>query len=157
MIRTFAKASIAALLLWGGSASAQGVFEAHASVSIPTPTITFEAPPPLVVVDPGVYVVEDYDQEVFFVDGWSWSRHGEGWYRTRDYRGGWVAAPPRYVPARLVRMPPGRYRHFRSGPGHPMYRSRGPEPRREHFDEPRGRGFEPHGRVVDERHGHGHR
>ena len=125
MIRTLAKASIAIALLCGGQASAQ-VFEAHIGVSVPA--IQFDVEPPLVVVSPGVYVVEDYDQEVFFTDGWYWSRRGDVWYRTRDHRGGWVAAPPRYVPATIVRLPPGHYRHFRSGPGHPMFRSaRGPE------------------------------
>jgi hypothetical protein len=137
MIRTLAKASIAIALLYGGQASAQ-VFEAHVGVSIPAPTIQFDVEPPLVVVTPGVYVVEDYDQEVFFTDGWYWSRRGDVWYRTRDHRGGWVAAPPRYVPGKIRGLPPGHYRHFRSGPGHPMYRSaRGPERHGDHVA-PRG-------------------
>lgn len=75
--------------------------------------IGFPAPPPLVVVTPGVQVVPDYDEEVFFVDGWYWLRRDASWYRTRNYRGGWVAVPPRAVPARLVRLPPGEYKHWR--------------------------------------------
>ena len=84
-------------------------------VVAPPPAIRFEAPPPLVVVEPGVQVVEDNDSEIFFVDGYYWHHAPNGyWYRTRDYRGGWVAVQPRYVPGRIVRLPPGHYRHWRA-------------------------------------------
>jgi hypothetical protein len=82
---------------------------AQASVDI---RIGFAAPPPLVVVSPGVQVVPDYPEEVFFVNGWYWARRDTVWYRTRDYRGGWVMIGPRYVPPALVRIPPGQYRHW---------------------------------------------
>ncbi len=83
--------------------------QASAAVDI---SIGFPAPPRLVVVSPGVQVVPDYQEEVFFVNGWYWTRRGDAWYRTRSYRGGWVMAQPRYVPASLVRIPPGHYRHW---------------------------------------------
>ena len=69
------------------------------------------APPPLVVVEPGIQVVPDYPEEVFFVDSWYWVRRDGRWYRARDYRAGWsyVTAPP----ATLVRIPPGRYRNWK--------------------------------------------
>jgi hypothetical protein len=76
--------------------------------------VTFATPPPLVVVEPGIQVVPDYDEEVFFVDGWYWHRASGVWYRTRDHRGGWVVVEPRYVPARLVRIPPGQYKHWKA-------------------------------------------
>ena len=76
--------------------------------------VTFATPPPLVVVEPGIQVVPDYPEEVFFVDGWYWHRAGAVWYRTRDHRGGWVVVEPRYVPARLVRIPPGHYKHWKA-------------------------------------------
>ncbi|WP_242392843.1 hypothetical protein [Anaeromyxobacter oryzisoli] len=75
--------------------------------------IGFQAPPPLVVVSPGVQVVPDYDEEVFFADGWYWLRRDEVWYRTRDYRGGWVLVAPRAVPGSLVTLTPGQYKHWR--------------------------------------------
>ena len=70
------------------------------------------APPPLVVVEPGIQVVPDYPEEVFFVDGWYWVRRDGRWFHAHDYRAGWsyVAAPP---PA-LVRLPPGRYKHWKA-------------------------------------------
>jgi hypothetical protein len=75
--------------------------------------IGFPSPPPLVVVSPGIQVVPDYEEEVFFAGGWYWLRREGAWYRTRDHRGGWVVVPPRAVPASLVRLPPGRYKHWR--------------------------------------------
>lgn len=87
-----------------GLALAQGTVDIH---------ISFSAPPPLVVVSPGVQVVPDYDEEVFFVDGWYWTRRDAVWYRTRDYRGGWVVVRSMSVPPALVRLPPGEYKHWR--------------------------------------------
>ncbi len=75
--------------------------------------IGFPTPPALVVVRPGVQVVPDYDEEVFFTGGWYWLRRDELWYRTRDHRGGWVLVPRRVVPVALVREPPGHYKHWR--------------------------------------------
>lgn len=102
MRNTLVSLSLAAFLV-------PALARAQASVDI---RIGFPAPPPLVVVSPGVQVVPDYQEEVFFVDGWYWARRDAVWYRTRDYRGGWVVVGPRYVPAALVRIPPGHYRHW---------------------------------------------
>ena len=86
-------------------------------VRVTVPTVRFEAAPPMVEVEPGVLVVHDYAEEVFFVDGRYWMRGNDGrWYRTNDYRGGWVAAEPRVVPPPLVRIPPGRYKHHKAKP-----------------------------------------
>jgi hypothetical protein len=83
-------------------------------VVAPAPVVRFEAPPPLVEVEPGVQVVRDCDDEVFFSGGWYWHAGPDGtWYRTRSYRGGWVVAPRRAVPVAIVRMPRGHYRHYR--------------------------------------------
>jgi hypothetical protein len=101
----------------------------NVQVQIAVPTIRFETVPVLVEVTPGVQVVEDYDQEVFFVDGWYWYRSGPTWYRTRDHRGGWIVVHERGVPPALVRIPPGRYKHYRSkGPhGNEQRRERAPQ------------------------------
>ena len=86
-------------------------------VRVTVPTVRFEVAPPVVEVQPGVMVVRDYDEEVFFVDGRYWMRTPDGrWYRASDYRGGWVVVEPRVVPAPIVRLPPGRYKHHRGKP-----------------------------------------
>ena len=86
-------------------------------VRVTVPTVRFDVAPPMVEVQPGVMVVHDYDEEVFFVDGRYWMRGNDGrWYRANDYRGGWIAAEPRVVPAPIARMPPGRYKHHKDKP-----------------------------------------
>jgi hypothetical protein len=70
------------------------------------------AAPPLVVVRPGIQVVENYDEEVFFTNGWYWTRRDNGWYRARAPRAAFVYVEPRRVPGGLVRIPPGQYRHW---------------------------------------------
>ena len=68
--------------------------------------------PPLVVVEPGVRVVQDYDDEIFFVRGHYWvQRHG-AWYRARDHRSTWYLVRPGRVPEQLVRYQPGQYRRW---------------------------------------------
>ncbi len=105
-------------------------------VVAPPPPVRFVAPPPLVVVEPGVQVVRDCDEEVFFTGGWYWHAGPDGtWYRTRSWRGGWVAAPRRTVPVAIVRLPRGQYRHFR---GEAWREQRREERRWERGDERRG-------------------
>jgi hypothetical protein len=78
------------------------------------PVVRFEAPPTRVAVGPGVEVVRDCDEEVFFSGGWYWHASPEGvWFRTHSYRGGWVVAPRAAVPMAVMRLPRGQYRHFR--------------------------------------------
>ena len=86
-------------------------------VEVAGPSVHFDAEPPLVDVSPGVRVVRDCDEEVFFHGGYYWHPGRDGvWYRTRNYRGGWVMAPRHEVPGALVRLPRGQYRHFHGGP-----------------------------------------
>jgi hypothetical protein len=69
--------------------------------------------PPLVVIQPGIQVVENYGEEVFFVGGWYWCRRGDVWYRARTPRASFVYVEPMYVPTRLSYLPPpGHYRHW---------------------------------------------
>jgi len=87
----------------------QGRVVGEAGITIGLPAVL----PPLVVVQPGVSVVSDYDQEVFYADGYYYTRRDRGWIRARDHRGTWVRVEPRYVPPPIVQAPPGRYRHYR--------------------------------------------
>ena len=80
--------------------------------------------PPMVVVQPGVRVVSELDEEVYFVDGWYWVRRGPHWYRTHDHRGQWVWVAPARVPVALVRIPPGQYRRLHRAEWREMRRER---------------------------------
>lgn len=91
----------------------QGRVVGEAGIRIGLPAVL----PPLVVVEPGVSVVSDYDQEVFFSDGYYYTRRDSGWIRARDHRGSWARVEPTYVPAPIRQAPAGRYRHYR-GEGH---------------------------------------
>lgn len=94
-------------------------------------SLTLPAVLPLVVIEPGVSVVRDFDDEVFFVDGYYWARQDRTWYRTRDHRGGWGRVDDRQVPVFIARSPPGRYRHYR---GDDRQRSQSEHEKHEHHD-----------------------
>lgn len=68
--------------------------------------------PDLVTVQPGVQVVADYDEPVFYTDNFYWRYYNGYWYRSSNYSSGWfyVAAPP-VVIARIDR--PYAYAHYR--------------------------------------------
>ncbi len=96
-----------------------------------TGTATVEGPD-LVEVSPGVQVVADYDEPVFYSGGAYWRSSGDGWYRSSDYSSGWVYAesPPSAV---LQIHSPSAFVHYRpSGyvARHRQYRR--PEPIRAH-------------------------
>ena len=105
-MRTVLRPVVLALVLAAAPSFAQGVFQATVTLALP-PVL-----PPMVVVQPGVQVVQDLDEEVFFVNGWYWVRRGGYWYRARDHRRAWLYANPRFVPPALVQMPPGQYRRY---------------------------------------------
>lgn len=110
------------VLLFSTLVASASLAQVQVKIDIALPTITFAAPPPLVVISPGVQVVEDFDDEVFFVDGFYWCRRDGRWFRTKTHQGGWVVVEERGVPVTLVRLPPGQYRKwkkakFDDGPG----------------------------------------
>src|SRR5205814_9142975 len=67
--------------------------------------------PDLVTVSPGVQVIADYDEPIFYSDGYYWRQYGGGWYRSSYYTGGWVYAQPPVAVMRIDR--PYAYRHYR--------------------------------------------
>ena len=96
--------------------------------------------PDLVMVSPGVQVVADYDDSVFYSDGYYWRSDGGMWYRSTYYSGGWgyYASPPSAI---ISINEPYRYRNYRPNgyqPRHQPYRQ--PEPIR--------RGGAPEGGAV---------
>lgn len=77
--------------------------------------------PSLAYVAPGVYVVEDYGEPVFYSNNLYWRYDNGRWFRSRHYDRGWTywARPPRAVmsidrPYAYVRYrSPTRYRATR--------------------------------------------
>jgi hypothetical protein len=67
--------------------------------------------PDLVYAAPGVQVIADYDEPIFFADNLYWRFDGVRWYRSGSYTGGWVYATP---PAVVLRIDhPRNYVHYR--------------------------------------------
>ncbi|MBI5548666.1 MAG: hypothetical protein HY901_32695 [Deltaproteobacteria bacterium] len=77
-------------------------------IRVPLPPV-----PPLVVVHPGVQVVEDFDEEVFFTGGFYWTRRDGRWFRAPSPRVDFVPVAPKVVPVALVESPPGRYKRYK--------------------------------------------
>jgi hypothetical protein len=70
------------------------------------PPVVFESSPEMVVL-PGtnIYVVPDYDEDLYFVDGWWWRPWNGHWYRSHNYRGKWSYY--RYTPSFYGQITPG--------------------------------------------------
>jgi hypothetical protein len=87
------------------------------------------AGPDLVSVGPGVSVIADYDEPVFYSDGFYWRYYGSTWYRSPYYNRGWVYAAP---PAAIMSINrPYAYVHYRASGwrGRPV----APPPRQQQF------------------------
>lgn len=86
--------------------------------------------PDMVMIDDGVYVIEDYDDSVFYSDNYYWRYHGGAWYRSSYHTGGWV----------VVNTVPGRVRGIHNPHGYVHYHGSGNVRRervREHRQETR--------------------
>jgi hypothetical protein len=67
--------------------------------------------PDLVYAAPGVQVIADYDEPIFFADSLYWRFDGVRWYRSSYHTGGWVYATPPAVVLRIGR--PHDFVHYR--------------------------------------------
>lgn len=94
----------AALLVAPALALADG----HASFHL-----SFPAPPTLAAIQPGVQVVVDHDEEVFYSGRRYWVQRDGAWYSAGHHTSAFSYAPPHRVPAALVNLEHGRYRHYR--------------------------------------------
>jgi hypothetical protein len=100
------------------------------NVGISLPPIVFTAPPALIVL-PGtyIYVVPDYDEDIFFYGGWWWRPWQGRWYRSHYYNRGWNYY--RNVPSFYFDVDPGwrGYYRERNWDGHRWDYERIPERR----------------------------
>jgi hypothetical protein len=99
MYKTTLLHAVTAGLLLGCAGTAQ----IHGSASMTTPE--------LVYVSPGVQVIADYNEPIFYSDSYYWRFSGNVWYRSSIHTGGWV----RYqAPVAILRIErPSAYIHFR--------------------------------------------
>lgn len=67
--------------------------------------------PDLVYISPGVQVIADYREPIFYSDSYYWRFSGNAWYRSSSYTRGWV----RYqAPAAVLRIErPSAYVYYR--------------------------------------------
>jgi hypothetical protein len=130
-MRNALRLTLVAALVAAFGAPALARAQAYAQVRLDLPVVL----PQLVVVAPGVQVVPDVEEEVFFSGGWYWVRQDGGWYRSHSPRRGWAFVQPERVPRRLVNLPPGQYRRWhppppapRAAPARFLAAPRGPAP-----------------------------
>lgn len=123
MLRRLSIAGVlAGLCLAGSACTVQGQVRTSAYVETPE----------LVLVQPGVYVVADYSEPVFYNSGYYWLYRDGYWLRSYTYSGGWVRV--RGVPYHVRRIhQPRRYVHYRPRAAARVYYAptrRGEAPRR---------------------------
>lgn len=83
--------------------------------------VSLSANPTMAVVQPGVQVVVDQDDEIFYTDQEYWLRRGGGWYHARHHGDAFVYAEVGQVPSMLVGLPVRHYRHYHGGGMHDGY------------------------------------
>ncbi len=76
------------------------------------------AAPEMVSVSPGVQVIADYDQPVFYSDGMYWRSMNGAWYSSRVHNGGWAMSYSVPVGVRGISRPE-TYVHYRNNAGRP--------------------------------------
>lgn len=111
MRRLILSAALGAASLAGCYATGDVGYSASATYAS-APGDGYAATPDLVTVSPGVQVVADYDEPVFFSDGFYWRFYNGYWYRSSNYAFGWSYwdRPPVAV-LRIDR--PYAYAHYR--------------------------------------------
>ena len=130
----------AALLTTGTGCFGHAEAGAYTEVNAP---VVFEEEPTLVVVEPNVWVVRDYDYAVYYVDGYYWVYRDDGWRRSRAYDRGWMTVEVTFVPRIIVSRDHHAYVHFHGPSNAPTRRAP-----REHVVGP---DYHDHSKDPDER------
>jgi len=97
----------AAVALAAGPRPAAAQVSVQMGIQVPMPPA-----PTLVFAAPGIQVVENWGEEVFCAGGIYWVRRAGDWYRAPTPAAHFVHVEPARVPAPLLRLPPGQYRHW---------------------------------------------
>src|SRR5262245_55907048 len=74
------------LALAGGCGGGSVGYTGGVAVTASTPDLVYAAP--------GVSVIADYDEPIFYSSGYYWWNYNGGWYRSTNYTSGWVHATP---------------------------------------------------------------
>lgn len=89
------------------------------------------ASPELVPIEPGVEVVSDANEPMFYSDGYYWLYRDGIWLRSDSYRGGFARIDVNLVPGELRQLPrPQAYAHYRVRERDRSYARRAPLPQR---------------------------
>ena len=67
--------------------------------------------PELVVISPGVQVIANYDEPIFYSDNYYWRNQGGTWYRSQDHTRGWARVEVAPVAIRAI-VRPSAYVHY---------------------------------------------
>jgi hypothetical protein len=108
--------------LSGGTlAAAAFLLGAGCVVAHPSPPPYYWAEPPNVVeIEPGVAVIPEWQHEVFYSDGWYWTRYEGRWYQgSGRHNDGWHFVEAHQVPRAVADVPPGRYVQWHPPPQPP--------------------------------------
>lgn len=84
-----------------------------ASGTVRTRAYVETSSPDLVYVSPGVYVIADYDEPVFYSGGSYWLYRDGFWFRSHVHTGGWSRAYSTPVAVRRIHRP-NAYVRFRA-------------------------------------------
>ncbi len=85
----------------------------HASLHV-----AFAAPPTLAAIQPGVQVVVDNDEEIFYAGQYYWIQRDGGWYHAHHHADAFTYVDNQYVPTTVVNLGQGHYRHYHPGAHH---------------------------------------
>jgi hypothetical protein len=67
--------------------------------------------PDLVVISPGVQVIANYDEPIFYSENYYWRNDGGAWYRSQYHTGGWARVEVVPVTIRSIERP-SAYVHY---------------------------------------------
>jgi hypothetical protein len=95
--------SLLLVLAFAGGCAGEVGYRGTVAVSTSTPDLVYAAP--------GVSVIADYDEPIFYSGGFYWWNYDGYWYRSRYYTGGWTYARPPVAIAHI--RDPYRYRRYR--------------------------------------------